>query len=119
MTPAEHGHLARNRQPVCLFARRGREGAAEDVEKGQAKRWQESILRFPPKQLESIYFLEPGRGREENAQKSVQKQGKMKQTEMSLGEVCPVDRKCFFGIVLKVSFSASAPEARDKKPNYF
>jgi len=49
----------------------------------------------------------------------VQKLGKMKQTEPSRGEVCPVDRKCFFGIVLKVSFSAPAPEARDKKPHYF
>lgn len=45
--------------------------------------------------------------------------GKMNPTEPSLGEVCPEDRKCFFRIVLKVSFSASALEARDKKPDYF
>lgn len=51
--------------------------------------------------------------------KSVWKLGKMNQTEPSPGEVRPVDRKCFFGIVLKLSFSASAPEARDKKPDYF
>lgn len=51
MTPAEYWHLARNGSVVgcaaCLFARRGREGAAEYIEKGQAKRHQESIFRFP------------------------------------------------------------------------
>lgn len=40
--------------------------------------------------------------------------GKIKQTGLSQGEVCPVDRKCLFGIVLKVSFSACVPEARGK-----
>lgn len=59
------------------------------------------------------------KGREENyKKKNVQELGK-NEAEPSLGEVCPVDRKCFFGIVLKVSFSASAPEARDKKADYF
>lgn len=76
-------------------------------------------LQVPPKRLESIYFLEPGRGREENTWRSVQELGKIKQTELSPGEACPVDRKCFFEIVLKVSLSASAPGARDKKPDYF
>lgn len=33
---------------------------------------------------------------------------------LSQGEVCPVDRKYLFGIVLKVSFSACVPEARSK-----
>lgn len=45
--------------------------------------------------------------------------GKIKQTELSQGEVCPVDRKCFFGIVLKVLFSACVPEARGKSLTIF
>lgn len=77
-------------------------------------------LQVPPKQLELVYFLEPGRGEKRITKKKMCRNWeKMKQTEPSLGEVCPVDRKCFFGIVLKVSFSASAPEARDKKADYF
>lgn len=76
-------------------------------------------LQVTPTQLKIIYFLKPGRGREEKTQKSGQNMGKIKQTELSQGEVCPVDRKCFFGIVLKVLFSACVPEARGKSLTIF
>lgn len=104
------------RLPVC---QEGLRGSSWVYRKRSGQEVARVNLQVPPKRLESIYFLEPGRGREENAWRSVQELGKIKQTELSLGEVCPVDRKCFFEIVLKVSLSASAPEARDKKPDYF
>lgn len=45
--------------------------------------------------------------------------GKNKQTGLSQGEDCPVDRKCLSGIVSKVSFSACVPEARGKSLTIF
>lgn len=76
-------------------------------------------LQVSPTQLKTIYILKPGRGREEKTQKSWQNMGKIRQMGLSQGEVCFVDRKCLFGIVFKVSFSACVPEARGKSLTIF
>lgn len=92
---------------------------AEYVKKGQAKGDKSQSSSYPNIVKDNLLpEAWKGQGRE-NTKKMGKTWEKTKQMGLSQGEICPVDRKCLFGIVLKVSFSACVPEARGKSLTIF